>query len=238
MSRTEESRTCLVLRHVAFEGLGVLAGLLPAYGFATRICEVGVELLPEAEIAACDLLVVLGGPIGVYETEAYPFLVAEQAAIAARLAMKKPTLGICLGAQLMAAALGAKVAPGPAKEIGYASVTLTEAGRASPLAVLEGLPVLHWHGDAFELPPGGKNLAFTAICPNQAFALDDWALALQFHVEAEPAALEAWLIGHTVELGKAGIDPRDIRAQAARSGEATAAAGAKLFRAWLDGVFA
>ena len=136
MNRIKESRTCLVLRHVAFEGLGVLAELLPSYGFATRVCEVGVEPLPEAEIAACDLLIVLGGPIGVYETEAYPFLVAEKAAIAARLALKKPTLGICLGAQLMAAALGAKVAPGPAKEIGYALVTLTEAGLASPLAAL------------------------------------------------------------------------------------------------------
>jgi GMP synthase (glutamine-hydrolysing) len=138
----------------------------------------------------------------------------------------------------MAAALGGKVAPGPAKEIGYAPVTLTEAGRTSPLAVLEGVPVLHWHGDAFCLPAGGKNLAFTPICPHQAFALDSWALALQFHVEAEPASLEAWLIGHTVELSKAGIDPRDIRAEAARTGKETAAAGAKLFRVWLDGVCA
>jgi GMP synthase (glutamine-hydrolysing) len=238
MNCTKDSRTCLVLRHVAFEGLGVLAELLPAYGFATRICEVGVEPVPEAEIAACDLLVVLGGPIGVYETAAYPFLIVEQDAIAARLALKRPTLGICLGAQLMAAALGGKVAPGPAKEIGYAPVTLTEAGRASPLAVLEGVPVLHWHGDAFGLPSGVKNLAFTSICPQQAFALDSWALALQFHVEAEPASLEAWLIGHTVELGNAGIDPRILRAQAADLGAVTAQAGKNMFSAWLDGVFA
>ncbi len=128
------SRSCLVLRHVAFEGLGVLADLLPAYDFVTRIREIGVEPLPEAEIAACDLLIVLGGPIGVYETEAYPFLVAEIAAISARLEAKKPTLGVCLGAQMMAAALGAKVAPGPAKEIGYAPLSLTRlaAPRRSP----------------------------------------------------------------------------------------------------------
>jgi GMP synthase (glutamine-hydrolysing) len=236
--RMSVGRSCLVLRHVAFEGLGVLAGLLPDHGFATRICEVGVEPFPAAEIASCDLLIVLGGPIGVYETEAYPFLTDELAAIAARLSAKKPTLGICLGAQLMAAALGGKVAPGPAKEIGYAPLSLTDAGRASPLAVLDGVEVLHWHGDAFDPPPGGKNLAFTQICPRQAFLLDSYALALQFHVEVEPAALEAWLIGHTVELGKAGIDPRKIRAQAASLGEATAVAGKKVFRAWLDGVFA
>ncbi|WP_294541556.1 glutamine amidotransferase [uncultured Rhodoblastus sp.] len=232
------ARSCLVLRHVAFEGLGALAEILPDFGFETRLCEIGVEPLPTAEIAGCDLLVALGGPIGVYETEAYPFLVEEISAIAARLRENGPTLGICLGAQLMAAALGAKVAPGPAKEIGYAPLSLTEAGRASPLAALAGVNVLHWHGDNFELPEGAQNLAFTSACPHQAFALGSQGLALQFHAEVEPAALEAWLIGHTVELGKAGIDPREIRAETARFGAATAAAGKVLFRDWLEGVFA
>ena len=231
-------KSCLVLRHLAFEGLGVLADLLPDYGFETRICEIGVDLFPVDEIAACDLLIVLGGPIGVYETQAYPFLVEELAAIGARLQAKKPTLGICLGAQLMAAALGAKVAPGPAKEIGYGPLTLTDAGRASPLAALEGVRVLHWHGDAFVLPTGWRNLASTSVCPHQAFALDSYALGLQFHAEVEPATSEAWLIGHAVELAQAGIDPRQIRAQAAEFGVATAAAGKQLFRAWLDGLFA
>ena len=231
-------RSCLVLRHLAFEGLGALAEILAQKGFETRMCEVGVEPLPAEEIAGCDLLVVLGGPIGVYETEAYPFLVDEIAAIGGRLRQKKATLGICLGAQLMAAALGARVAPGPRKEIGYAPVSLTEAGRASPLAVLEGVSVLHWHGDNLDLPPGAENLAFTGVCPHQAFALDSYGLALQFHVEAEPAALEAWLIGHAVELAKAGIDPRELRTQATRFGAATAAAGSKLFDDWLEGVFA
>jgi GMP synthase (glutamine-hydrolysing) len=232
------AKSCLVLRHVAFEGLGVLAEILSEKGFDARYSEIGVDPLPAREIEDCDLLMVMGGPIGVYETRAYPFLVAEMAAIAARLALKKPTFGVCLGAQLMAAALGGRVAPGPAKEIGYAPLSLTEAGHASPLAVLEGVDVLHWHGDNFELPLGAENLAFTSACPHQAFALDSYALALQFHVEADPAALEAWLIGNAAELGKAGIDPREIRAQGARCGAATAAAGQKLFRAWLDGVVA
>jgi GMP synthase (glutamine-hydrolysing) len=226
------------LRHVAFEGLGVLAEILPDFGFATRVVEIGVDPFPAEQIAECDLLVALGGPIGVYETEAYPFLVDEIAAIAGRLRAKRPTLGICLGAQLMAAALGARVAPGPAKEIGYAPLMLTEAGRASPLQALVGVNVLHWHGDNCALPAGAENLAFTSACPHQAFALGAHALALQFHAEVEPATLEAWLIGHAVELGKAGIDPRELRAQAARFGAATAAAGKKLFRDWLEGAFA
>lgn len=229
---------CLVLRHVAFEGLGVFAPLLFRSGFETRICQIGVDSFPAERIESSDLLIVLGGPIGVYETEAYPWLVEETAAIGARLRAKKPTLGICLGAQLMAAALGARVAPGPAKEIGYAPLTLTDDGRASPLAALEGVQALHWHGDAFDLPDGAKRLAYTAVCPNQAFAIDNYALGLQFHAEVEPASLEAWLIGHTVELGQAGIDPRDLRAQAAKYGAATAEAGKSLLRAWLNGAFA
>jgi GMP synthase (glutamine-hydrolysing) len=231
-------KTCLVLRHVAFEGLGVLADVLPGYGFEARYVEVGIDPLELADIAAgCDLLVVLGGPIGVYESEAYPFLVAEIAAIGARLQARKPTLGVCLGAQMMAAALGAEVKPGPAKEIGYAPLTLSDDGQTSPLAALAGVEVLHWHGDAFGLPEGARNLAFTAACPHQAFALDSFALGLQFHVEVDPAKIESWLIGNTVELGKAGIDPRTLRAQALKVGAATAEAGKKVFSAWLDGVF-
>jgi GMP synthase (glutamine-hydrolysing) len=232
------TKSCLVLRHVAFEGLGVLGPLLFKRGYETRICDVGVDSFPFDYIPSRDLLVVLGGPIGVYEAEAYPFLIDETKAIRARLRDRKPTLGICLGAQLMAAALGAKVAPGPAKEIGYGPLTLTDEGRASPLKALDGVPVLHWHGDNFEAPEGAKRLAATNACPNQAFALDDFALALQFHAEVLPASLEAWLIGHAVELGKAGIDPRALRAQAAQYGAATAEAGKTLFSRWLDGISA
>jgi GMP synthase (glutamine-hydrolysing) len=98
------------------------------------------------------------------------------------------------------------------------------------------LDVLHWHGDAFELPSGAERLAATTLCPNQAFRLGDWALALQFHLEADPEAIEAWLIGHTGELAAAKIDPRPIRAGARRSGPALAAAGRAALRRWLVAV--
>ena len=138
----------------------------------------------------------------------------------------------------MAAALGAKVAPGPAKEIGYAPLSLTERRPRLAAGGAGGRPgaALAWR--RIRAAGRAKRLAFTDVCPNQAFSLGDTALALQFHAEVEPASLEAWLIGHTVELGKAGLDPRDLRAQAARHGAATADAGKKLFGAWLDGVFA
>ncbi|MGD0761608.1 MAG: glutamine amidotransferase [Roseiarcus sp.] len=226
-------RNALALRHVAFEDVGVWAETLDAQGYDLAYVEVGPRPLTVERIQACDLLIVLGAPIGVYETDAYPFLVEEIAAIGRRLAARRPTLGVCLGAQLMATALGARVAPGPGKEIGYAPVELLPAAKGSPLAAIGGLSVLHWHGDAFDLPSGAERLAATALCPNQAFGLGDWALALQFHVEADPEAIESWLIGHTVELAKAGIDPRAIRADARRYGPAVAAAGRRVLDAWL-----
>jgi GMP synthase (glutamine-hydrolysing) len=122
-------KTCLALRHVIFEDLGTLAPILRHRGFETRYLEVGMDRLEPAEIEGADLLVVLGGPIGVYEEDVYPFLVDESALISRRLSRLRPTLGICLGAQLMAKALGSKVAPGPAKEIGLAPVELTRPPR-------------------------------------------------------------------------------------------------------------
>ena len=126
----------------------------PSFGFEIGYFEAGVRAFSGRGNRSCDLLVVLGGPIGVYEVEAYPLLVQETAAIGDRLRAKRPTLGICLGAQLMAAALGARVGPGPAKEIGYAPLNLTPPGLNSLLAPLNDQPVLHWHGDNFDLPPG------------------------------------------------------------------------------------
>jgi GMP synthase (glutamine-hydrolysing) len=226
-------KTAIAIRHVAFEDVGVWGETLAQEGYALVYREAGLDSLADEAVQSADLLIVLGGPIGVYETQAYPFLVEEIDAIRRRLDSGKPILGVCLGAQLITAALGARVAPGLGKEIGYAPVELTNAGLASPLARLDGLPVLHWHGDNCDLPPGAERLASTALCPVQAFRIGRTALGLQFHVEADPKRIEAWLIGHAVELGKAKIDPRTIRADAARLGAATAAAGRAILVDWL-----
>ncbi|HUO53404.1 MAG TPA: glutamine amidotransferase [Rhodoblastus sp.] len=231
------SPRCLALRHVAFEGLGVLERLLPELGFEFHYHDIGDGPLPAEDIESCELLVALGGPIGVYEVEAYPWLVEETSAIGERLRAKKPTLGVCLGAQLMAASLGARVGPGPTKEIGYAPLSLTPTGLASALAPFADQPVLHWHGDNFDLPRGSVRLAFTECCPNQAFALEHYGLGLQFHVEVEPDKLESWLIGHTVELSKAGVRPATLRKQAAQFGEETARRGHEALAKWLEGAF-
>ena len=229
-------KKCLAIRHVAFEDLGVLGPLVSARGFGVRFHDAGVQPFAAETLLAPDLVIVLGGPIGVYERDAYPFIADEIAAIAARLNADKPILGICLGAQMMAAALGARVAPGPAREIGWAPLTLTADGQKSILAPLGATPVLHWHGDNCDLPTGCTRLASTLHCPVQAFARAPTQLALQFHLETEPARFESWLVGHTVELGKAGIDPRELRAQARTQGPATREIGQKVLAAWLDKV--
>src|SRR6202034_611898 len=129
-------KTCPAVRYVAFEDLGLLGPLVSSRGFGVRYHDAGVQPIDAATLLAPDLLIVLGGPIGVYETDAYPFVVDEIAAIKARLDAGKPTLGICLGAQMMAAALGARVAPGPVKGVGWAPLTLTAEGNRSALAPL------------------------------------------------------------------------------------------------------
>jgi len=228
-------KTALALRHVPFEHLGLLQPLLEARGYTVHYVDVGVQPVPADDMDTADLLIVLGGPIGAYDDATYPFVRDEAEAVARRLAARKPLLGICLGAQLMARALGAAVKPMGVKEIGFAPITLTAEGADSPLASLaDGTPVLHWHGDRYDLPPGARRLAFTAVCAEQAFAIGDHALGLQFHLEANLDELEAWLIGHATELGAAGIDPCVLRAQAPAVAELLSQRAREIFTAWLD----
>ncbi|WP_099589160.1 glutamine amidotransferase [Stenotrophomonas maltophilia] len=222
----------VVLQHVAFEDLGTLQPLLLAQGWQLQVLQAGVDALDPAE--AADLLVVLGGPISVNDTEIYPFVNDSITLLQRRLRQQRSTLGICLGAQLMARALGASVAPSGGKEIGFAPLLLTDEGQRSPLQCLQGIPVLHWHGEAFELPAGARRLAGTPACRHQAFAIGHHALALQCHPELDARQFERWLIGHTLELTQAGIDPTDLRAQARRYGAPLAAAATAMFDHWLQ----
>ena len=222
-----------IIRHLAFEDLGLFAEPLSGPDWTLRYHEAGLEDLA-APLLDADLAVVLGGPIGVYETDRYPFLETELAALKERLAASRPTLGICLGAQLMATALGARVYPGGRKEICWGGVRLTEAGRTSCLGRLDGLPVLHWHGDTFDLPAGATLLASTDVYKNQAFALGRNALALQFHAEVDSRRIEQWLIGHTGELSAAGIDIPALRARSQAVGPGLRAVSAGLLADWLE----
>ncbi len=231
----------IALRHVAFEDAGLIGAAVTARG--GRLTTLNATELSADEVAglAPDLLIVLGGPIGVGEEDAYPFVRPQIDLVARRMARDLPTLGVCLGAQMMARALGAEVSPGAVKEIGYAPLTLTKEGENSVLSHLKaaGNMVLHWHGDVMAPPPGARVLASTPACPVQAFAVGRNALALQFHVEVTPRALEAWLVGHAVEIAATpGVSAPVLRDQARRVGHNVADAGAQLIDAWLDAVTA
>jgi GMP synthase (glutamine-hydrolysing) len=199
-------KTAVAIRHLAFEDLGLIEPWLRQRGWRIATYDAGVDDFGKIHLDQVDLLVVLGGPIGAHDDALHPFLTEEVDLIRQRLDNGRPILGICLGAQLMARALGATVAPMGAKEIGYAPLSLTAAGQAGPLACLAGQPVLHWHGDQFDLPAGVPSLATTPLCPHQAFMAGAHAMAWQFHLEVDAARIEQWLIGHTGELRQAGID--------------------------------
>ena len=228
----------VAIRHVAFEDLGTFAAVLERRGWTISYRDAAVDDLAGAEIAAADLLVVLGGPIGAYEEDLYPFLRDELRVIEHRLAAGRPVLGICLGSQLIARALGARVYPGTGKEIGWAPLQLTEVGRASCLAPLgDGTAVLHWHGDTFDLPKGAGLLASTPRYKNQAFAWERHGLALQCHLEAAAGGLERWYIGHACEVAATpGLAVPVLRAEARHWAPLLAPRAAQCLESWLEGL--
>jgi GMP synthase (glutamine-hydrolysing) len=227
------TRDVIAVRHVAFEDLGVFEDVLTERGFLVSYVDaVADHTLRRVWESDPALLVLLGGPVGAYEDESYPFLDAEKALARDRVARRRPLLGICLGAQVIAAALGAKVYPAESKEIGWGPVQLTPAGAGSPLGELTG-PVLHWHGDTFDLPEGAVHLASTPVCPNQAFALSPHTLGLQFHPEV--CDQEPWLVGHAHEIAHTpGVTALGLRAAAQEQGDAPARQGRAFFGRWLD----
>ena len=229
-------KTALAIRHVAFEDLGSLAPIMADHGYEVHYVDYGVDDFAAIQPLACDLALIMGGPIGAYEEASYPALRQELAFIERRLQAGRPLIGICLGAQLMARALGARVYPGEHKEIGWKPIALTAAGRNSCLRSLgsEDIAVLHWHGDTLDLPRGATLLASSDLYANQAFAWGSNALALQFHLEISAAQLERWYVGHACELAAAGISVPALRADSARYAPALAAPARECFVRWLS----
>lgn len=228
----------VVLSHVPFEDLGSLQPHLERRGFGIEIVDVATAHFPLSQAETCDLLIVLGGPIGVYETDAYPFLEGEIECLRRRLTAKRPLLGVCLGAQLMAAAMGVRVYPGAhGAEIGWAPIQHSGPDQPpdwfAPL-LADGLAVFHWHGDTFDLPAGAELLAKSQVYVNQAFAIGNYGLALQFHPEVTAEGLERWYVGHAAELNHRGISVPDLRIAGRRQAPALAEAAHQFWQGWLD----
>jgi GMP synthase (glutamine-hydrolysing) len=233
-------KTCVAIRHVAFEDLDLLEGVLASQGFTIRYVEAPTDDIAALDPLDADLVVVLGGPLGAHDEHLFPFLIPELKLVERRLEADRPILGLCLGAQVMARALGARVYRNPnGKELGWSALSLTPAGEDSVLAGLAGTPVLHWHGDTFDLPHGADLLASTPLTPNQAFSWGQRALALQFHAEVTARGLERWFVGNIEEIqGTAGITLPQLRADTQRCGPLIEARGAKALARWLEQVCA
>lgn len=188
-------RKLLVLQHVPSEPLGVLDPLLRSAGFRIRYVNFARDPFAQVEVSRYDGLVVLGGPMNVDQADRYPHLLHEIEVIRAALAREVPTLGICLGAQLLAAALGARVHPNPVREIGWYPLELSSVATSDALFqhLDSKTPVFQWHAYTFTEPPDSVHLASSASCANQAFRYRDFAYGLQFHLEVDAALIRRWL---------------------------------------------
>lgn len=185
--------TWTILQHVAWEGPGLIAAEAQARGLHTdiRCLDLGADLPRPDDVEG---LVVMGGPMGAHETDKHPFLAEECSLIAKLVRRNRPVLGVCLGAQLLARALGARVFPGQGPEIGFGFVELTAEGKRDALFGPNGpsVPVFHWHGDTFDLPAGATLLASSVQYPHQAFRFGSCVYGLQFHIEPDSATWSAW----------------------------------------------
>ena len=190
---TKMRKRWVVLQHVEWEGPGMIVPEAEKRG-----CEVDIRRLDSSdEIPTADYmdgLVVMGAPWGAYEEDQHPFLRKECDVLRAVTRRGLPVLGVCLGAQLLARALGAKAFPGHGAEIGFGAIELTEAGRKDALLTGLGghLPAFHWHGDTFTLPQGAVLLASSPMYPHQAFRLGSRAYGFQFHIEPDTDTWTAW----------------------------------------------
>ena len=222
----------LVFQHAAPEGPGSIADALRAEGVEPRVVRIDRgESVPE--LGAASGLVVMGGPMGAYESARYPHLGAEAAVVSAALAADVPVLGVCLGSQILTRALGADVRPGPAPEIGWGAVERLPDADEDPLwhAVPPTFTALHWHGDVFDVPPGAVALARSERTAVQAFR-HGRAWGVLFHGEATPAIVRGMAEAFPDELAAAGLAPADVLADLEARTEAAAHAMRPVYRGW------
>jgi GMP synthase (glutamine-hydrolysing) len=227
-------KTAAIICHARFLDLAAFGEILDQKEYRVRYYDAGQEAL--SFDVDPDVLITLGGPVGAYERSDYPWIDAEMSLLSRHLRLGRPLLAICLGAQILAQTLGARVFKGT-PEIGWSPIELTEAGWHSELRDTgkQGIPVLHWHADVFDLPIGAQRLASTPLCENQAFSIGS-ALAVQFHPEVRACDFERWLICNTGQI--AALQDHSVvslRTQAQSHADVAARMGQAWFAEWLDG---
>jgi GMP synthase-like glutamine amidotransferase len=184
----------VILQHVAYEGPGAIVGAITARGHAHSVVRIDQGEAVPGSLDGMAGLVVMGGPMGVHDIEAHPWLMAERDLLKGAVTAELPVLGVCLGAQQLAHALGADVTSGNEPEVGVGEVHLTNEGHHDPVLGPGGspLPCMHWHQDTFGVPPGAVLLAWSDLCPHQAFRVGSRAYGLQFHVEMTAVLAAHW----------------------------------------------
>ena len=198
-----------ILQHAAFEGPGEIAAWAGQRGHAVTLHHLHQgDALPALD--SFELLVVMGGEMNIYQYRAWPWLKTETAFIKSALTAGRKLVGICLGAQFIADALGSRVVQNAQVELGWLPVTWTPGARAAFPGLPEAATVLHWHGDTFDLPPGATRLAASEACPEQGFLIPGKCLGLQFHMEVDPSLVKEfvasqgeWPAGAYVQTGNA-----------------------------------
>jgi GMP synthase (glutamine-hydrolysing) len=195
----------LVFQHDPFEDLGVFAEVLEKQGTTYRVIRLFHGETPADDRERMKALIVLGGPMSSQDEESYPFLRWEKRIIRAAIDEAVPVLGICLGAQLIAATLGSAIYQGRVKEIGWSSISMTPHGQVDSLLgyLPENATVFQWHGDGFDLPCGAIRLASSSNYENQAFSLGKTIYGLQFHLEVTPRMIERWMDERSRDLAQA-----------------------------------
>lgn len=209
----------VVFRHTVSHGVGTFAHALEKSGCRYHYVDTYHEDISGYHALDPDLLIVMGGAPGVYQADLYPFLKEEMKIIEQRLKENMPTLGVCLGAQMMASVLGAKVYPGSrGSEKGWFPIKITPEGMKTPVRHLDQslTSMVHWHGDTFDLPKEAVLLASSDKYQNQAYSWGDCALGLQFHSEATPHILKSWFVSSVVDAVSGVIDLPTLREETDR----------------------
>jgi GMP synthase (glutamine-hydrolysing) len=230
-------KKALIIRHVPYEGVAGYREPIEAAGYHVDRIDVTDPAFASLDLRGHDLLIMMGGPMGVYEQGQYPWIACQLRRLKMRLDAELPTLGVCFGAQMIAAALGADVYPGPAKEVGFHPVTIHDHALDGPLRHLVGVPILHWHGDTFTLPDGVDLIASSHVYDHQAFRRGNNLLAVQFHAEMGlDERFNAWIEEWPESVIEAGGDEAALRAAHDALGPGAVAAGQAMITEWLAGL--
>ena len=232
-------KRALIIRHVPLEGIAGYRAPIEAAGYDVDRIDVTDPGFATLDLCTPDLVIMMGGPMGVYEQDRYPWIACQLRRLALRLEADRPTLGVCFGAQMIAAAMGAHVYAGPHKDEGFHAVAVHDHVAGNPLRHLAGTPVLHWHGDTFTRPDNVEFLASSHLYDHQAFRRGDNILALQFHAEMglDPR-FDAWVEQWPEAVVEAGGDEQALRQAHSDHGPGAVEAGRAVIGDWLEGLSA